>query len=56
MCIRDSDGTAEKSGFSENIGLKLNSPGITKNYFFVADNAVHIYKILPSPFNYIFHL
>ena len=38
------DGTAEKSGFAENIGLRLNSrEGILKkNYFFDADNVVHI--------------
>ena len=31
--------TAEKSGFAENVGLRLNSPGrnFNKNYFFVAD-------------------
>ena len=44
------DGTAEKSGFAENIGLWLNSPGrdFNKNYFFVVDNVVHI-KFSPLP-------
>ena len=38
------DGTAEKSGFTDNIGLRLNSPGsnFNKNYFFVADNVVPV--------------
>ena len=38
------DATAEKSGFVENIGLRLKSPGsnLNKNYFLVADNVVHI--------------
>ena len=36
--------------FAENIGLRLNSPGrnFNKNYFFVADNVVHI-KFSPLP-------
>ena len=40
------DGIAKTSGFAENIGLRPNIPGrnFTKNYFFVADNVVHIYK------------
>ena len=39
------DGIAETSGFVENIGLRPNIPGrnFNKNYFFVADNVVHIY-------------
>ena len=39
------NGTAEMSGFAENIGLRQNIPGrnFNKNYFFVADNVVHIY-------------
>ena len=39
------DGTAETSGFVENIGLRPNIPGrnFNKNYFFVADNVVHTY-------------
>ena len=38
------DGIAEMSGFVENIGLQLNSPGrnFNKNYFFVADNEMCI--------------
>ena len=40
------DGTAEKSGFAENIGLRPDIPGrnFNKNYFFVADNLslIHI--------------
>ena len=38
------DGNAETSGFAENIGLHPNNPGrnFNKNYFFVADNVVHI--------------
>ena len=39
------DGIAETSSFVENIGLRPNIPGrnFNKNYFFVADNVVHIY-------------
>ena len=39
------DGTAETSGFVENIGLRPNIQrrNLKKNYFFVADNVVHIY-------------
>ena len=38
------DGTAETSGFAENIGLQIARQGIlTTKYFFVADNVVHIY-------------
>ena len=39
------DGIAETYGFVENIGLWPNIPGrnFNKNYFFVADNVVHIY-------------
>ena len=39
------DGIAETSGFVENIGLRQNIPGrnFNKNYFFVADNVVHMY-------------
>ena len=42
------DGIAEMSGFVENIGLRPNIPGrnFNKNYFFVADNVVHIYICL----------
>ena len=38
------DGIAETSGFVENIGLRPNTPGrnLTTNYFFVADNVVHL--------------
>ena len=38
------DGIAETSGFVENFGLRPNSPGrnFNKNYFFVADNVVHL--------------
>ena len=37
------DGTAETSGFAENIGLPPISPGRNfSNYYFVADNVVHI--------------
>ena len=39
------DGITETSGFVENIGLRPNISGrnFNKNYFFVADNVVHIY-------------
>ena len=50
MCIRDStdDGSrwhCRNVSFVENIGLRPNIPGrnFNKNYFFVADNVVHIY-------------
>ena len=67
MCIRDSltlvhsiftgDGTAETSGFAALDHDQTAWEGIlTTNYFFVADNIVHIYKIIPSPFNYNFQL
>ena len=44
MCIRDSDSTAETSGFVENIGPSQTArEGIlTTNYFFAADNVAHI--------------
>ena len=51
------DGTAETSGFAEKFdyGQTAREAILTTNYYFVADNVVHI-KIIPSPFNYNFHL
>ena len=38
------DDTADTSGFAENTGLRPNRTGriLTTNYFFVANNVVHI--------------
>ena len=52
------DDIVETSGFVENIGLRPNIPGtnFNKNYFFVADNVVHIYIKNMHKFNGLYKL